>query len=51
MVSAFYEALLEISPEGLDSEHAALALNTAAKRVDKNIVPLEQRIVFIHIGI
>ncbi|KAG1860160.1 hypothetical protein DFJ58DRAFT_726174 [Suillus subalutaceus] len=50
MVSAFYEALLEKSPEGLDSEHAALALNTAAKRVDKSVVPLEQRIVFIHIG-
>ncbi|KAG1818723.1 CHAT domain-containing protein [Suillus subaureus] len=50
MVSAFYEALLENSPEGLNSEHAALALNTAAKRVDKSVVPLEQRIVFIHIG-
>ncbi|KAG1858875.1 CHAT domain-containing protein [Suillus subluteus] len=50
MVSVFYEALLEKSPEGLDSEHAALALNTAAKRVDKSVVPLEQRIVFIHIG-
>lgn len=50
MVSAFYQALLERSPEGLDYEHAAVALNTAAKRVDKNVVPLEQRIVFIHIG-
>lgn len=50
MVSKFYEALLEKSPEGLDFEHAAIALNTAAKRVDKSIVPLEQRIVFIHIG-
>ncbi|KAG1768496.1 CHAT domain-containing protein [Suillus occidentalis] len=50
MVSAFYEALLEVSPDGLNSEHAALALNTAAKKVDKSVVPLEQRIVFIHIG-
>lgn len=51
MVSAFYEALLERSPDGLNSEHAAVALNTAAKRVDKSVVPLQQRIVFIHIGI
>lgn len=50
MVSAFYEALLEVSPDGLNSEHAALALNTAAKKVDKSVVPLGQRIVFIHIG-
>ncbi|KAG2146264.1 CHAT domain-containing protein [Suillus clintonianus] len=50
MVSAFYEALLEKSPDGLNSEHAAAALNAAAKKVDKSIVPLEQRIVFIHIG-
>jgi len=51
MVSAFYEALLERSLDGLNSEHAAVALNTAAKRVYKTVVPLQQRIVFIHIGI
>ncbi|KAG2138598.1 CHAT domain-containing protein [Suillus bovinus] len=51
MVSAFYEALLEKSPERLDSEHAAVALNVAAKRVDKSVVPLQQRILFIHVGI
>ncbi|KAG1728532.1 CHAT domain-containing protein [Suillus paluster] len=50
MVSAFYEALLEKSPDGLNAEHAAVALNAAAKKVDKTVVPLEQRIVFIHIG-
>ncbi|KAG1725327.1 CHAT domain-containing protein [Suillus lakei] len=51
MVSAFYEALLEKSPGGLNSEYAAMALNAAAKKVDKSLVPLEQRIVFIHIGV
>ncbi|KAG2038155.1 CHAT domain-containing protein [Suillus americanus] len=50
MVSAFYEALLEKSPDELNSEHAAAALNAAAKKVDKSVVPLGQRIVFIHIG-
>ncbi|KAH7920201.1 hypothetical protein BV22DRAFT_1199073 [Leucogyrophana mollusca] len=47
MVTNFYDSLFS---EGMDWTKAAGALNKAARNVDKKQVPLEQRIVFIHIG-
>ncbi|KAF8554014.1 hypothetical protein OG21DRAFT_1143226 [Imleria badia] len=58
MVRAFYECMFQAggtgrSDAGYDSwdcTRAARALNKAAKSVDKDLVSLDQRIVFIHIG-
>ncbi|KAH7906390.1 CHAT domain-containing protein [Hygrophoropsis aurantiaca] len=50
MVGAFYSGMVS-EGGGMDCEGAARALNSAAKEVDKRQVPLEQRIVFIHIGV
>ncbi|EGN98799.1 hypothetical protein SERLA73DRAFT_19643, partial [Serpula lacrymans var. lacrymans S7.3] len=47
MVSQFYSNLFQ---DGADYTHAAVALDKAAKTVNKKEVPLDQRIVFIHIG-
>ncbi|EGN94737.1 hypothetical protein SERLA73DRAFT_162832 [Serpula lacrymans var. lacrymans S7.3] len=47
MVSHFYKHFFEA---GCDSTRAAEALNKAARTVNKREVPLDQRIVFIHIG-
>ncbi|KAH7905794.1 CHAT domain-containing protein [Hygrophoropsis aurantiaca] len=47
MVSAFYKAMFE---HGMDYTKAAASLHKAMQTVPKKIVPLEQRIVFIHIG-
>ncbi|KAG1778749.1 hypothetical protein EV702DRAFT_967147, partial [Suillus placidus] len=52
VAEAFYEKLFEELEEGdvPDCTKAASALNHATYTV-KNEVPLEQRIVFIHIGV
>ncbi|KAG1729213.1 CHAT domain-containing protein [Suillus paluster] len=51
VVEAFYEKMFEDLEDGvMDCTKAALALN-AAKDAVKKKVPLEQRIVFIHIGV
>ncbi|KAG1730546.1 CHAT domain-containing protein [Suillus paluster] len=53
VVEAFYEEIFKYSKEGdhvMDCTRAAKALNHATYAV-KKIVPLEQRIVFIHIGV
>lgn len=55
MVEGFYTYLFpraasEEGPEGWDCTQAARALNKASKSVDKNLVTIDQRIVFIHIG-
>ena len=65
MVKAFYTCLFAPAPvggprgggketreedKGWDCTMAARALNRAAKSVDKTLVSLDQRIVFIHIG-
>ncbi|KAG0698316.1 CHAT domain-containing protein [Suillus ampliporus] len=51
VVEAFYENMFEGLKEGvMDCTKAASALNHATYAV-KNKVPLEQRIVFIHIGV
>ncbi|KAH7903609.1 CHAT domain-containing protein, partial [Hygrophoropsis aurantiaca] len=47
MVSGFYMAMFE---HGMDYTKAAASLHKAIQTVPKKIVPLEQRIVFIHIG-
>ncbi|KAH7908973.1 CHAT domain-containing protein [Hygrophoropsis aurantiaca] len=48
MVSEFYRQMFA---KGTDSVKAAEALGMAAKIVDKKRIPLDQRIVFIHIGV
>ena len=55
MVKAFYECMFQAGSVGgsddpWDCTRAARALNKAAKLVDKDLVSLDQRIVFIHIG-
>ncbi|KAG1738607.1 CHAT domain-containing protein [Suillus paluster] len=55
VVEAFYENMFKAPKEGakeatMDCTKAALALNKATSSVKKK-VPLEQRIVFIHIGV
>ena len=47
MVSAFYRSMFE---HGMDYTKAAASLNIAMRTVDRRAVPLEQRIVFVHIG-
>ncbi|KAI6025753.1 CHAT domain-containing protein [Pisolithus orientalis] len=50
MVREFYKHMFS-GDKAPDSTQAAKALNKASKTVDKNVVPLDQRIVFIHIGV
>ncbi|EGN98391.1 hypothetical protein SERLA73DRAFT_161185 [Serpula lacrymans var. lacrymans S7.3] len=47
VVTEFYKNLFN---EGINCTGAAKALNKAVKKVNKTEVPLDQRIVFIHIG-
>ncbi|KAG1900928.1 CHAT domain-containing protein [Suillus fuscotomentosus] len=47
MVKEFYEAMFSGK---VDCTNAARALNKASKAVDKDKVPMDQRVVFIHIG-
>ncbi|KAG1721705.1 CHAT domain-containing protein [Suillus lakei] len=53
IVEAFYEKMFEDLEDGgvMDCTKAAWALNNAADAVKKKKVPLEQRIVFVHIGV
>ncbi|KAH7884835.1 CHAT domain-containing protein [Phlebopus sp. FC_14] len=48
MVREFYTHML--SGGVVDCTNAARALNRASKTVDKDAVPMDQRVVFIHIG-
>ncbi|KAG0699457.1 CHAT domain-containing protein [Suillus ampliporus] len=50
MVSAFYANLVDGSGR-LDCTRAAVALHKAVKTLRRNKVPLEQQIVFVHIGV
>jgi len=49
VVSAFYDEMLNGS-ERLDCTRAAVALHKAMKKL-RNKIPLEQQIVFVHIGV
>jgi len=49
VVTAFYDNLVDGSGR-LDCRRAAVALHTAVKTLRKKI-PLEQQIVFVHIGV
>ncbi|KAG1718890.1 CHAT domain-containing protein [Suillus paluster] len=52
VVEAFYHKMFENLEDGdMDCTKAALALNHATRTVPKKEVPLEQRMVFIHIGV
>jgi tetratricopeptide (TPR) repeat protein len=53
VVEAFYEKMFGDLEDGgvMDCTKAAWALNNAAASLKKKKVPLEQRIVFIHIGV
>ncbi|KAG1724957.1 CHAT domain-containing protein [Suillus paluster] len=50
MASAFYLHLIDGSGR-LDCTRAAVALHKAVKTLRRNKVPLEQQIVFVHIGV
>ncbi|KAG1880880.1 TPR-like protein [Suillus subluteus] len=50
VVSAFYDKLVDDSGR-LDCARAAVALHKAVKKLRRNNIPLEQQIVFVHIGI
>ncbi|KAG2037127.1 CHAT domain-containing protein [Suillus americanus] len=50
VVSAFYDKLVDDSGR-LDCTRAAVALHKAVKKLRRNKIPLEQQIVFVHIGI
>ncbi|KAG1728971.1 TPR-like protein [Suillus paluster] len=50
IVSAFYGNLFDASGR-LDCTRAAVALHKAMKKMRRNKIPLEQQIVFIHIGV
>ncbi|KAG1759241.1 TPR-like protein [Suillus occidentalis] len=50
VVSAFYGNLVDGSGR-LDCTRAAMALHKAVKKLRRNNVPLEQQIVFVHIGV
>ncbi|KAG1880871.1 TPR-like protein [Suillus subluteus] len=50
VVSAFYNKLVDDSGR-LDCTRAAVALHKAVKKLRRNNIPLEQQIVFVHIGI
>jgi len=49
VVSAFYDEMFDGS-ERLDCTRAAVALHKAMKKL-RNKIPLEQQIVFVHIGV
>ncbi|KAG1812103.1 uncharacterized protein BJ212DRAFT_1301637 [Suillus subaureus] len=49
VASAFYGNLVDGSGR-LDCTRAAMALNKAVKKLRRNNIPLEQQIVFVHIG-
>jgi CHAT domain-containing protein len=50
VMSTFYDKLVDDSGR-LDCRRAAVALHKAVKKLRRNNVPLEQQIVFVHIGI
>ncbi|KAG1840956.1 CHAT domain-containing protein [Suillus tomentosus] len=50
VVSGFYENLIDDSGR-LDCTRAATALHKALKKLQRSNIPLEQRIVFVHIGV
>ncbi|KAG1856988.1 CHAT domain-containing protein [Suillus subalutaceus] len=50
VVSAFYDKLVDDSGR-LDCTRAAVALHKAVKKLRRNNIPLEQQIVFVHIGV
>ncbi|KAG2099612.1 CHAT domain-containing protein [Suillus discolor] len=50
VVSGFYENLIDDSGR-LDCTHAAMALHKALKKLRRSDIPLEQQIVFVHIGV
>ncbi|KAG1772963.1 TPR-like protein [Suillus placidus] len=50
VVSAFYDKLVDDSGR-LDCTRAAVALHKAMKKLRHNNIPLEQQIVFVHIGV
>jgi CHAT domain-containing protein len=50
VVSTFYDKLVDSSGR-LDCTRAAVALHKAVKKLRRNDVPLEQQIVFVHIGV
>jgi CHAT domain-containing protein len=50
VVSAFYGNMVDGSGR-LDCTRAAMALHKAVKKLRRNDVPLEQQIVFVHIGV
>ncbi|KAG2738210.1 hypothetical protein P692DRAFT_20842087, partial [Suillus brevipes Sb2] len=50
VVSTFYDNLVDDSGR-LDCTRAAVALHKAVKKLRRNNVPLEQQIVFVHIGV
>ncbi|KAG1908870.1 uncharacterized protein F5891DRAFT_995479 [Suillus fuscotomentosus] len=50
VVSGFYENLIDDSGR-LDCTRAATALHKALKKLQRSDIPLEQRIVFVHIGV
>ncbi|KAG2033260.1 CHAT domain-containing protein [Suillus americanus] len=51
VVSGFYRNLIQADDSGkLDCTHAAVALHKALKSL-RNKIPLEQQIVFVHIGV
>ncbi|KAG1722845.1 CHAT domain-containing protein [Suillus occidentalis] len=50
VVSTFYDNLVDDSGK-LNCTRAAVALHKAVKKLRRNNVPLEQQIVFVHIGV
>ncbi|KAG1847450.1 CHAT domain-containing protein [Suillus tomentosus] len=50
VVSGFYDNLIDDSGR-LDCTRAAMALHKAVKKLWRSDIPLEQRIVFVHIGV
>jgi CHAT domain-containing protein len=50
VVSAFYGNLVDDTGR-LDCTRAAVALSKALKKLRRNNIPLEQQIVFVHIGV
>ncbi|KAG1829960.1 CHAT domain-containing protein [Suillus variegatus] len=50
VVSGFYDHLIDDSGR-LDCTRAAMALHKAVKKLWRSDIPLEQRIVFVHIGV
>ncbi|KAG1849348.1 hypothetical protein C8R48DRAFT_729328 [Suillus tomentosus] len=50
VVSTFYDNLIDDSGR-LDCMRAAMALHEAVKKLRRSDIPLEQKIVFVHIGV